>query len=537
MYKEYLKKHNKEFANDMENLQEIYNRGGFTQGYLEGLSGIPYEKNKSKNGKMLSAKRPKHGGVLVGEVISVGKGRLKYKTVKELYPHDVVEFCNDNMEQEYEYTIGENKKAGSIVEAKFKYGRRIHRGDKVYRTKKACLLEKIRADFIEKEKKIPVIGEFYASNGQKAHLKVKCGEDEYTVYGDVCDIALKNPATKESVAKSISQTGTTKFKFQKLDILIEANLFVPVGMLKKMRREVLAGLENEILSKYRRNCAKSADSHNETNSKKEQKQSEMIVSVMKLEQLQCVLELNISGLKKIYLRTELLNAGQLKDAVNMINSKGIDAYIVMPHIFRKNVWEKQNFKFENECAGYVIKNFEEFTYLTKKCGVTPEKIVTDAQMHTMNSDAVRFWRENGVERFTMPFELTMYEMDELADTEGCEFIMYTHIPMMVSAQCIRHNIDECAALCKDKNKMNDMLCFEDRKKRKFMAINYCKYCYNIIYKAKPLYLKKYEEVLLEKGISSFRYDFTFEDCETIKEILCGRYRGDYDEGHMLNGVE
>ncbi len=536
-YKEYLKKHNKEFANDMENLQEIYNRGGFTQGYLEGLSGVPYEKNKSKNGKMLSAKRPKHGGVLVGEVISVGKGRLKYKTVKELYPHDVVEFCNDNMEQEYEYTIGENKKAGSIVEAKFKYGSRIHRGDKVYRTKKACLLEKIRADFIEKEKKIPVIGEFYASNGQKAHLKVKCGEDEYTVYGDVCDIALKNPATKESVAKSISQTGTTKFKFQKLDILIEANLFVPVGMLKKMRREVLAGLENEILSKYRRNCAKSADSHNETNSKKEQKQSEMIVSVMKLEQLQCVLELNISGLKKIYIRTELLNAGQLKDAVNMINSKGIDAYIVMPHIFRKNVWEKQNFEFENECAGYVIKNFEEFTYLTKKCGVTPEKIVTDAQMYTMNSDAVRFWRENGVERFTMPFELTMYEMDELADTEGCEFIMYTHIPMMVSAQCIRHNIDECAALCKDKNKMNDMLCFEDRKKRKFMAINYCKYCYNIIYKAKPLYLKKYEEVLLEKGIYSFRYDFTFEDCETIKEILCGRYRGDYDEGHMLNGVE
>lgn len=58
----------------------------------------------------------------MGEVISVGKGRLKYKTVKELYPHDVVEFCNDNMEQEYEYTIGENKKAGSIVEAKFKYG-------------------------------------------------------------------------------------------------------------------------------------------------------------------------------------------------------------------------------------------------------------------------------------------------------------------------------------------------------------------------------------------------------------------------------
>ena len=129
------------------------------------------------------------------------------------------------------------------------------------------------------------------------------------------------------MTKSISQTGTTKFEFQKLDILIEDNLFVPVGMLKKMRREALVGLENEILSKYRRNCVKSADSHIEMSSQKEQKQTEIIVSVMTLEQLKCVLELNITGLKKIYLRTELLNDSQLKDAVNMINSKGIDAYI------------------------------------------------------------------------------------------------------------------------------------------------------------------------------------------------------------------
>ena len=56
-YKEYLKKHNKEFANDMENLQEIYNRGGFTQGYLEGLSGVPYEKNKSKFGWSVEKKK------------------------------------------------------------------------------------------------------------------------------------------------------------------------------------------------------------------------------------------------------------------------------------------------------------------------------------------------------------------------------------------------------------------------------------------------------------------------------------------------
>lgn len=543
-FEQYMRKHHEEFEADMEELQEIYNRGGFTQGYLEGLSGVPYEKNKNKRGQMLSSKRPKHGGVFVGEVISVGKGRLSYKLVRDLYAQDVVEFCNDNMVQEYEYTIGENKKAGSIVEAKFKYGSKIHPGDKVYRTKKAELLEKIRSDFIEKEKKIVIKGEFYASNGHEAYLKVECGKDKYTVYGDVCDTALKNPATKENVAKSISQTGNTQFEFEKLDIIIDNNLFIPVGMLKKMRREALAGIEKEILAKFRRKCAEEkSDSEENVNfddkkdvfREKVSDADEIIVSVMTLEQLYSVLELERDDIKKIYLRTELLNKKQLDEAINRINLKGIEPYIVMPHIFRKNVWEKWDI--DNECAGYVIKNFEEFTYLTLECGVKPENIITDAQMYTMNSSATNFWRENGIKRFTMPFELTMYEMDELADMAGCEFIIYTHIPLMVSAQCVRHNTDECAVLSGNKTKINAALSIEDKKKRKFTAINYCKYCYNIIYQTKPLYLKKYEKLLREKGVSSFRYDFTFEDKETVKEILSGRYKGEYDEGHMLSGVE
>ena len=546
-FDEYIKQHRKEFESDIKNLQEIYNRGGFTQGYLEALSGVPYENKKTKNGKMLSAKRPKHGGVLVGEVISVGKGRLRYKITEKLYPQDVVEFCDDNMIQEYEYTIGDAKKAGSIVEAKFKYGSHIHVGDKVYRTKKAELLEQIRARFIEKEKKVSVSGIFYAAEGQRSYLKVMCGMDEYTVYGDICDIALKNPATKESVSKSLMQTGTTQFEFEKLDILIEDKLFIPVGMLKKMRREALGGLEDKIISKYRRNCMKEygdfdennvktvTDKKENLNGKKTGEQKEIIVSVMTLEQLESVLELNIEHLKRIYLRTELLNDRQLRDAIEKVSLRGIDAYIVMPHIFRHNVWEK--WSITDKCAGYVIKNFEEFIYLTHKCGVKPGKIVTDAQMYTMNSSAVQFWRENGVERFTMPFELTMYEMDEIAKMGGCEFILYTHVPMMVSAQCIRHNTDECAVACRDKENVNGLIEIEDRKKRKFTAINYCKYCYNIIYQTKPLYLKKYEDILREKGISSFRYDFTFEDKNTVRDILSGNYRGEYDEGHMINGVE
>ena len=64
-----------------------------------------------------------------------------------------------------------------------------------------------------------------------------------------------------------------------------------------------------------------------------------------------------------------------------------------------------------------------------------------------------------------------------------------------------------------------------------------KYCYNIIYQKTPLYLKEYEDKLKDKGISKFRYDFTFESIEEVKTVLSGKYNGIYDEGHITNGVE
>ena len=156
-------------------------------------------------------------------------------------------------------------------------------------------------------------------------------------------------------------------------------------------------------------------------------------------------------------------------------------------------------------------------------------------MYVMNKSAYDFWKENGITKFTMPFELTEYEMDGIAKKAGCEFILYTHIPLMVSAQCVRYNTKKCAF--SEKKGINEKIILTDRKSREFMAINYCKYCYNIIYQKTPLYLKEYEDKLKDKGISKFRYDFTFESIEEVKTVLSGKYNGIYDEGHITNGVE
>ena len=81
------------------------------------------------------------------------------------------------------------------------------------------------------------------------------------------------------------------------------------------------------------------------------------------------------------------------------------------------------------------------------------------------------------------------------------------------------------------------LLFAGEKGRRYIVRNCCKYCYNIIYQKTPLYLKEYEDKLKDKGISKFRYDFTFESIEEVKAVLSGKYNGIYDEGHITNGVE
>ena len=60
-YQEYLSGHQKEWQEDLRCLAELYNRNGFTQGYLKGLSGDITRRSQAKKGEMLASLRPPLG--------------------------------------------------------------------------------------------------------------------------------------------------------------------------------------------------------------------------------------------------------------------------------------------------------------------------------------------------------------------------------------------------------------------------------------------------------------------------------------------
>ena len=557
-YEEYIKEHKKELLHDIGQLAEVYNREGFTSDYLSGRSKSIYtafgsegydryaglgKKGLSKTKKepdMLSLRRPKHGGVFIGNVVSTGNGVLSYKTEKDINSQDVLEFRNKQMDTLYEYTAGKDIKAGSIVEAKFKHGCNICKGDSVYRTRNAYVLNCIKEKYLETNKKVLITGSFKAAEGKEACLSVTKDGITVTVYGGICQKADKNLADKTAVKKSLAQTGNTEFSFKEIKIILEDNLFLPVSMLKNMRREALEKLREKIISGYKRNAditftGKSTDSHLYNANIQLNTGIVYKASVMDFLQLNAVLE--SKQVSEVYIKTELLDSKSIREALLEVQLSGRKCYAILPYIFRKmdlDYEEKMAAQgrsiYQYNWDGYVIRNIESYIFLTKVLGINPENIITDSNLYTMNSFAGRFWEEHGVKRHTVPFELEIPCIKQAA-LSGMEAVIYTHIPLMVSVQCVISNLGGCNGNLKAKQ-----IALKDIKGREFIAVNYCKYCYSTIYQKMPLYALPCIKDLESAGVRSFRYDFTIENAEETSIVLAGRYNGKAYTGHYNKGI-
>ncbi|MDD7403368.1 MAG: U32 family peptidase [Butyribacter sp.] len=542
-YRQLMKHPSKEWMEDMRCLAELYNREGFTQGYLEEKAGMPGTQKAGQKGQMLARKRPKHGGVCVGRVLSVGRQEVIYETIEKLSAQDVVEFRNEQQQPVYEYTLGREVPKGKKVTARYQKGSKIAVGDRVYRTKDAELLTKVREKFLTEEEKLPVKGRLLAKKNQPLQLSVRCKNVTSVCSGDVCQEANKQQATKEAVEKVLKQTGGSHFYFETLEIELEENLFLPVGVLKRLRRQALDTLQKEMEALYLRFDAKEETATRETNaieiSDTTERKRIITASVMNQEQLTAVLsQKHISG---VYVQTEQFSDAQIKDAFLQIKEKQKKAYLVFPVIFRAKVWERFAKIWQQEdsflrCAwdGYLAKNMESLTFLFDIVKAEPETIRLDHNMYVMNREAYRFWQEKGIEKVTLPLEVTKEEAEQLSFLKQAEMQVYGKIPLMVSAQCVCANTQGC--VINHPQKQCRKITMKDAKGRTFVAVNYCKYCYNVIYQEEALAIQSMAEKDNAFCDVAFRYFFTTESGSEVTDILQGKITGRTQSGHWEQGV-
>ncbi len=547
-YRNYLVGYDREWQEDLRCLAELYNRDGFTNGYLAGEAGNISGRSFGIRGKMLATLRPKHGGVCVGKVISVGKHEVVYQTTYKLSAQDVVEFRDDRQQPSYEYTLGEGVAAGRKVTARYQKGSRIQKGDKVYRTKDARLLASIREQYLEKDLKLPVSAVFVAVQGKPLQLKLTHeGRDAGRRFvveceGEICQRAEKQPASKEAVRKVLNQTGDSPFYLEELEIWIEGEVFLPVKVLKNLRRQVLEKLKEEIEGSFCRKVPVPYISEvlEENPISGDANMSTVSAEVMFPEQLDSVLE--IREITVIYLHTEAMSAEMIKECFYKIVRAGKSPWLVFPYIFRRDIWltfekimEDREGMLALNWGGYLVKNLESLAFLRKAGKVLEDNIRLDYNMYVMNHEAYRFWEEQGIHQFTLPFELTEKELEKLEFLPKTEMMVYGKIPLMVSAQCIRANTEKCVG--NDMDGRNRKFLFASQKGQKFEAVNFCKYCYNVIYQNIPVSIRELVSKNRKLCAAGMRYSFTTESREETAAVLQGSFQGESQYGHFRRGIE
>ena len=232
---------------------------------------------------------------------------------------------------------------------------------------------------------------------------------------------------------------------------------------------------------------------------------------------------------------------ELERAAVRVQAAGKRLVLGMPAIWRDQAWQRYAEQYHRQegifCKihpdGYLIQNIESLSFLQEVVGVPVSSIRTDASLYVMNREAANWWQEQGICQMTVPWELTGREWQQLAYKEQMQVIVYGHIPLMVSAQCVACNTGHCRKMEQDRCKP---LIFQGEKKRRFLAVNYCKYCYNIIYQGLPFSIQRETETLRQKGFCQWRYEFTVETAEQVQQILTGHVPKQVETGHYDRDV-
>lgn len=559
-YRAFHEKNPQVLKQELLDLQDLYNRGGFTKGYY-----------RQQNGReMMSFSRPNHSGVAVAQVEKVWGNHAILRCKEELRAQDVLEIRMGGEDhprgvcggEAYEFTLGQGHPAGDCFETKFTPGLPIKKGNPVYRTKNSWLLGRISDEYFVKEPKIAVYGEFYAEAGRAAGLLVgtvpqqpdagqeagetadgegrpegppRQGELSVHVQGDTVQRAEKQPMGEERLRAALEKTGDTPFYFSELKIQTFGDVFLPVSALNALRRNALSQLEAEIVGRFRRTVPKKTDSTKtgylpqkdaEKDAEKDvpakevpAKNSQVHVTVMTEEQFGAALL--VARVARIYYDIAALGEEGVLGAAGRAKAAGKEFFLRLPRICRAKAYDflkAQEDRLLGEWVdGYLIQNYEQLFLFAKEWHVQDQGkcIVADAMLYTMNAQAKQFFRGLGVTEFTAPYEENQKELSLLGLSDTA-LVVYGRLPLMVSAQCVYKNTKGCL----QENGQGEGMhaCLTDRKGKKLPVFAACRFCYNVIYGSESLAL--FGCAGMDKlSPRAIRYDLTDETGQEAALVL------------------
>lgn len=226
---------------ELLNLKKIFNRN-FTKGFLF----------NTDNNDLINGYRPNHMGVPVGHVINYNKGVAKIKLTDNISIGSglrVIGKKNDVGISVNEMYINNKlvKKANKGDTVSIRVNSDVYVGDTVVITLDKELCDEIDNIIGNNLRKVMITGKFIGYVGNKAELTLSDGINEVMVSGNEIFESINKPVDKETIYEKLNKLGDTVYKFDKLEIEIDDNIFIPIREINELRRLAVEKLNEKRL--------------------------------------------------------------------------------------------------------------------------------------------------------------------------------------------------------------------------------------------------------------------------------------------------
>ncbi|MBQ2814366.1 MAG: U32 family peptidase [Akkermansia sp.] len=335
--------------------------------------------------------------------------------------------------------------------------------------------------------------------------------------GQPLEPAENRPLTPEILRTQLSRLGGTGYTLGECRIELENDLMLPLSVLNRMRRELVAQL------------AASTEATPDS-----PRQATPISTALPFPPLQpaegyhlsvlCrtpeqALAAARSGIEKIYL--DFSNLRELESCTGQIRRLNPDTQVWIATLRIMKPHEAGYFKYINAAQpdGVLVRHPGAAAYFRTKC--TP--MIGDFSLNTANPHSVALWLQYGLSLCTPSYDLNAHQLADLLRS-GCgpalELTLHQHMPMFHTEHCVfctflseGHNFKDCGRPC-ERHRVRVI----DRTQAKHY-LRSDEGCRNTLYNGRAQSAARYTEGMRRCGLNRFRLELLDENEEQTAHLI------------------
>ena len=510
---------------DRKDLLQVFNRGGFSEGYL----------NSTPNREFIYKQKPNNMGIFLGTVhnFNSNKGYITLQLQDDLAIGD-----NVSLEKETgSYTISElimdnknvpNARKGDIV----KIGRikgHISVNDKIFKMSSKALRsltdeyvnnEKIKMKInckITVHKDKPISMQIFTNTAQPDSIY---NNIDFTITSDLVPVdAINSPITSERITEQINKLGGTPFEFEKIEVDLDNNLYIPsISKLNQLRRNCIDKLEEILVERIHRkhdDCISIANNNTDSqiSNTKTSKHISILLNVLNASEDYS----NLSNVDRVYIPLKYFFKAELATQLNTL-TKLYNCYIYMPIVLKDSIMKRVSDKLDGILAnysikGFVVSNISQVHTLQKY--FKEYELIGNYSLNTYNNYTAKELADLGISCITPSPELDKELLNSFNTNIDMEYIVYGNIPVMTTNYCLLSGSNFCLEKCKNNcTNLEQEYYLKDRKNANFRVIP------DSFSKTTTIFNSKKTSIRInEVNVDYVRFDFIDESVEKIKDTL------------------